>query len=359
MSRTRRRGLHSSTKRGMPPGSLVFTGERKLEKTQLTVFDYDADTLKEVPSESLPDCLARRDTPTITWINVDGLHDVEVVERLGQGFGVHPLVLEDILAPEQRAKLEDYEQQLFMVVQMLSWNETTAAVESEQISFVLGARYLLTFQEKGGDVFDSVRERLRSSRGRMRKSGPDYLLYALLDAIVDTYFLILENLDDRIEALEEELTTKGDGDSQSLRAIHRFKRETIFLRRAVWPLREVLAGLTRSESPLVQRETRIFLRDVQDHAVQALETVETFRELLTGMLDIYMSTLNNRLNAVMKVLTIFATIFAPLTFIVGVYGMNFDHMPELRWRWGYPAVLLVMLAIVLGMLREFKRRRWF
>jgi magnesium transporter len=315
--------------------------------------------LQEVPAESLEACLARRTTPTITWVNVDGLHDVQVVERIGAGYDIHPLVLEDILAPEQRAKLEDYEQYLFLVVQMLSWDEAQETIESEQVSFVLGDRFLLTFQEHGGDVFDGVRERLRANRGRMRKSGPDYLLYALLDAIVDNYFTILEKLDDRIEVLDEQLTTGMVADEVTVRAIFRYKREMIYLRRAVWPLREVVSALARHETQLVQRETRVFLRDVQDHAVQALETVETFREILSGMLDIYISTINNRLNTVMKVLTIFATIFAPLTFIAGVYGMNFDHMPELRWRWGYPAIMLVMLVIALGMLREFKRRRWF
>jgi len=360
MARRKRRNVtRSAAKRGMPPGSLVFTGERKIEQAQLTVFDYDGETLQEIPSESLQGCLARRDTQTVTWINVDGVHDAALVERIGSGFGVHALVLEDILSTQQRPKFEDYDEHLFLVVQMLSWGESSMAIEAEQVSFVLGDRFLLTFQERGGDVFDSVRERLRASKGRLRKSGPDYLLYTLLDSIVDSYFTILEKIDDRIETLDEQLTTTQTANTESLRQIHGFKRETIFLRRAVWPLREVLTSLSRTETPLVEQETRLFLRDVQDHALQALDTIETFRELLAGMLDVYISTLNNRLNEVIKVLTIFATILGTLTFIAGVYGMNFDHMPELRWRWGYPAALLFMLAVVLFMLREFKRRRWF
>lgn len=358
MARRRRRVARSAAKRGMAPGSLVFTGERRLDRTQLAVFAYDAETLEEVRSESLGACVARRDRPVNTWINVDGLHDVEAVESLGRAFGIHPLVLEDILATGQRAKVEDYDSTLFVVAQMLTWDATHERIEAEQVSFVLGDRFLLTFQEQGGDVFEPVRERLRTNRGRMRKAGPDYLLYALLDAIVDNYYGLFEKFDDRIEALDDDLAREAP-DNATPRTIHALKRELIFLRRAVWPLREAVSALARQESPLVQDETRIFLRDVQDHAVQALETVETFREVLTGLLDIYMSTLNNRLNSVIKVLTIFATIFAPLTFIVGVYGMNFDHMPELRWRWGYPVVWLLMLVVALGMLREFKRRHWF
>jgi magnesium transporter len=240
---------------------------------------------------------------------------------------------------------------------MLSWDETTQSAVAEQVSFVLGANFVLTFQEKGGDVFDPVRDRLRTNRGRLRRMGTDYLLYRLLDAVVDNYFLILEKLDDRIETLEEELTESPT--SGTVQHIHRLKREMIFLRRAVWPLREVASELASAESDLVGHETRLFLRDIHDHTVQVVETVETFRDLLGGMLDVYLSNINNRMNAVMKVLTIIATIFIPLTFIAGVYGMNFHYMPELTWRWGYPLVVFGMLGIGAGMLMAFKRRGWF
>jgi magnesium transporter len=346
-----------SSKAGLSPGTLVHVGDRRVETTALEVIDYDADNLREVPTESLAGCLERRDTRTVSWINVDGLHDLQLVEKLGAGFGIHALALEDVLNTESRPKLEDYEGHLFVVAKMLSWDEKQCVVASEQVSFVLGLRWLVTFQERGGDVFDPVRARLRAGRGRMRKLGADYLMYALLDAIVDNYFLILERLDDRIEALELELV---DSPGQAtVREIHRLKREMIDLRRAVWPLREVLGGLGRIESPLVAPETHIFLRDVHDHTVQIADTIEGFRDLLAGMLDIYMSTLNNRMNAIMKVLTMIATIFIPLTFIVGIYGMNFDHMAELHWRWGYPLVLAVMAAIAAGMLAIFRRRGWF
>lgn len=352
----RRRATRSAAKAGLPPGTLVYTGERQLDKTQIAIIDYDGETLQEIPASSLNACLQRLDSKTVTWVNVDGLHDVALVERVGQGFGMHPLALEDVLSMQQRPKIEDYEERVFLVLHMLSWDETGQSIRAEQISMVLGPRFLVTFQEKGGDVFDPVRERLRSNRGRIRKSGPDYLLYALLDAIVDNYFTILERLDDRIAALEEEVT--GDAKPSTLHAIHAMRREMIYLRRAVWPLRDVIAELERGGCPLVEDGTRVFLRDVRDHTIQVAESIETLRDLLTGMQDVYLSTINNRLNTVMKVLTIITTIFIPLSFIAGVYGMNFQYMPELHWPWAYPAVLGGMLVIAVGMLWMFRKRDW-
>jgi magnesium transporter len=353
----RRHKRRESVKMGMPPGTLVYLGEERQTQTQLTVFDYDGETLNEIPSESLQGCLTRKEGPKVTWINVDGLQDVKDIEQIGRAFGIHPLVLEDIVNTGTRPKFEDYENHLFVIVKMLSWDDKNDRVIAEHLSLVLGNRFLLTFQEKGGDVFDPVRERLRANRGRLRKSGADYLMYTLLDAVIDNYFVILEKLDDRIDTLEVELT--ADADTDSLRSIHSLRREMIELRRAVWPLREVIGGVGRSESNLIEHETHTFLRDVYDHTVQVVETIETFRDLLAGMLDIYMSTLNNRMNAVMKVLTIISTIFIPLNFIAGVYGMNFKHMPELERPWAYPLVLSLMLAVGLIMLHQFKKRKWF
>jgi magnesium transporter len=351
------RPIRRSHKAGMPPGSLVYLGRRKVEKTTLEVIDYDAERLEELQDVSLEGCHVLLDKPTVTWINVNGLHDVEVVEHLGRDFGIHPLVLEDLLNPAQRPKLEDYDTHQFIVLKMLSWDEERQNIVVEQVGMVLGPSFLVTFQERGGDVFDPVRLRLRGNRGRIRRQGPDYLLYALLDAIVDNYFVILERLDDRIEALEERLTDSPG--PETLREVHRLKREMIFLRRAVWPLREVLSGLQRDTIRIVKPETRLFLRDVYDHTIQVIDTVETFRDLLQGMLDVYMSTVSNRLNQVMKVLTIISTIFIPLNFIAGVYGMNFRHMPELASRWGYPIVLGSMVAVGITMLALFKKRGWF
>jgi magnesium transporter len=346
-----------SMKTGLPPGSLVHVGTAKGVGTRLCILDYDAENLRERDGAALPECLPLRSAPTVTWINVDGLASIDVVEGLGQGFGVHPLVLEDILNPEQRPKLEDFGDYLFVVLKMLSYDALRESVHAEQVGLVLGKGYLLTFQEQGGDVFDPVRERLRKGNGRLRKLGADYLLYALVDAVIDNYFVILERFDERIEVLEEALT--ADARTALVHEIHALKRQMISLRKAVWPLREVVGGLERGETVLVERETRVFLRDVYDHTIQVIDTVETFRDILSGMLDVYMSTVGNRMNAIMKVLTIVGTIFIPLTFIASIYGMNLEHMPLLHARWAFPGLLAVMAGIALGMLAIFKRRGWF
>jgi magnesium transporter len=292
----------------------------------------------------------------VTWVHVDGVHRVETLEKVGSCFQLHPLVLEDILNTDQRPKMEDYGQDLFIVLKMLNYDEKTGQIAAEQISLVLRSHSVISFQEGGGGVFASLQERIRNGKGRLRKMGADYLAYALLDFIVDHYFLILERLGERIELLEEKLLT--DPTTPTLQKIQNLKREMIFLRRWVWPLREVVSGLERGESAWVREATRVYLRDVYDHTIQVMDTVEIFREMLSGMMDIYLSSLNNRMNAVMKVLTIIATIFMPLTFLAGVYGMNFKHMPELEWHWGYPAAWLVMVLIAILMLFIFRRKKW-
>ena len=255
----------------------------------------------------------------------------------GSATDFHPLVLEDILNTDQRPKMEEYGDYLYIVLKMLHDKGKGNQIEAEQVSLVLGPNFVFSFQESGGDVFDQIRERLRTGKGRLRKMGADYLAYTLVDAIVDYYFVILEKLGERIELLEEELVAHPR--TETLKEIHTLKREMIFLRKAVWPLREVISGLQRGESPLVQKTTGIYLRDVYDHTIQVIDTIETFRDMLSGVLDIYLSSVSNRLNPVMKVLTIIATVFMPLTFLAGVYGMNFKYMPELEWRWGYPVAL--------------------
>lgn len=345
-----------SKKAGLPPGTLVHIGERKSEKTKIAILDYDELHVQEKEAKTADECLPFKDEPTVTWINVDGLHQVEVLEKLGEGFGLHPLVLEDILNTDQRPKMEDYGDYMYIVLKMLSWNEKSDETEAEQISIILGETFVITFQEKEGDVFDPIRQRIKDNKGRIRKMGTDYLAYTLLDSIVDNYFIILEKLGEKIEFLEEELVTNPT--PKTLQTLHHLKREMIFLRKSVWPLREVISGLERGESPLIKEATRIYLRDVYDHTIQVIDTVETFRDMLSGMLDIYLSSISNRMNAVMKVLTIIATIFMPLTFIAGIYGMNFQYMPELGWRWGYPMVLLIMLATGVFMLIAFRRKKW-
>jgi magnesium transporter len=289
------------------------------------------------------------------WINVGGVHRVEVVETLGRQFSLHPLLLEDVANTDQRPKLDDYETYIFVVIKMLSLT-ARSEIAVEQVSLVLGRNYVLSFQENGTDVFQPVRERLRGGKGRLRQSGADYLLYALVDAIVDQYFAVLESLGEKIEALQQ--TVVADPKPETLNDIHALKRQLLFVRRAVWPLRDVMTNLSRSDCPCLQQSTKVFFRDVYDHVVQIVDTIETLREMVSASLDIYLSSVSYRLNAVMRVLTVITTIFMPLGFIASIYGMNFEYMPELRSPWGYPLVLGVMGAVGVGMLILFRKKRW-
>ena len=345
-----------SKKAGMPPGSLVHIGEKKSERIRITVCEYDSQHFQERELGNLEECFRFQEEPMVTWVHVEGVHHVETLEKVGTCLQLHPLVLEDILNTDQRPKMEDYGKDLFIVLKMLAYDEKTGQIAAEQISLVLRSHAVISFQERGGEGFAPVRERIRNGKGRLRKMGADYLAYALLDFTVDHYFYILERLGERIELLEEKLVT--DPTTPTLQKIQNLKREMIFLRRWVWPLREVVNGLERGESAWVREATRVYLRDVYDHTIQVIDTIEIFREMLSGMVDIYLSSLNNRMNAVMKVLTIIATIFMPLTFLAGVYGMNFKYMPELEWPWGYPLVLAVMAGVGAIMLIVFRRKGW-
>jgi len=345
-----------SKKAGLPPGTLVHIGEKKAGELKVTLIDYDETQFQEREIKTIEECFVFKDKPTVTWINVDGLHQVEVLEKLGECYEFHPLMLEDILNTDQRPKMEDYGDYVYIVLKMLEQSNKNNEVVMEQISLILGPNFVISFQEREGDLFDSIRERIRNGKGRIRKMGADYLAYTLVDSIVDNYFIIMEKLGEKIEFLEEELVTRPT--AETLKTIHQLKREMIFLRKAVWPLREVVSGLQRGESSLMKESTRIYLRDVYDHTIQVIDTIETFRDMVSGMLDIYLSSISNRLNAVMKVLTIIATIFMPLTFIAGIYGMNFKYMPELEWRWGYPVIWLVVIFIGVSMLIYFKKKRW-
>ena len=345
-----------SRKAGSPPGTLVHIGEKKVETVRITYIDYDEQYIEEKQVSNIEECFPFKTTPTVTWINIDGLHEVEIIEKLGKHFELHPLVLEDVVNTGQRPKFEDFEKYAFIVLKMLSYSEEMQAIESEQVGIVLGPNFVISFQERVGDVFDQIRDRIRNAKGRIRKMGPDYLAYTLVDAVVDSYFGILEKLGERIESMEEELVT--DPTENTLQQIHTLKREMISLRKSVWPLRELISGMQRSESTLINESTGIYLRDVYDHTIQVIDTIESFRDMVSGMLDIYLSSISNKMNAVMKVLTIIATIFIPLTFVAGIYGMNFEHMPELKWRWGYLAIWLVMGTVFALMLIYFRRKKW-
>ena len=341
---------------GLPPGTVHYVGAPPTGPVRLSFLAYDAKGFREEESASVEDCLALKDTSAIFWINVDGLHDTAVLERLTEHFRLHPLVLEDIVHTHQRPKLEDYQDYIYIVVKLLDFDQDKQELSAEQMSIILGANYVITFQELPGDFFDPVRERIRKGKGRARTLGADYLAYMLIDTIVDHYFVVLEKIGEEIENLEDRLLVRAD--PAQLNEIHTLKREMILLRRSVWPLREVVGSLERVESALIKRGTRIFLRDIYDHTIQAIEAVESFRDILSGLQDLYLSSISNRLNQVMKVLTIIATIFIPLTFLAGVYGMNFDWMPELRWKWGYPLLWGVFTVVAVGMLALFRRKRW-
>ena len=346
-----------SLKGGLPPGTLVYVGEHKAEETQIQAIVYDERHVQEGAPQTVEECLIPEDQTGVTWINVDGLREAAALGKLGERFGLHPLVAEDILNTGQRPKMEDYGEYVFVVLKSLHGvDEESGEPEIQQISLVLGPNYVLSFQEREGDEFDPIRERIRSNKGRVRKAGADYLLYALIDLIVDQYFVVLERFGDRIESLEEELIANPT--TETLHVIHHLKREMAFLRKSVWPLREIIGRLERSESTLIEQTTGIYLRDVYDHTIQVIDAVETFRDMLSGMLDIYLSSVSNRMNEVMKLLTIIATVFIPLTFVAGVYGMNFEHMPELGWPWAYPLVWIVMIVIAALMVLYFRRKRW-
>ncbi len=342
---------------GLAPGTLVHVGEKKAEKVVIRAWIYNSEKLIEKEIQTVEECQALKDQPGMNlWINVDGLDRVEVIEKLGSYFGIHSLTLEDVLNTGQRPKAEDYDTYIYTVLKMILLDEIKEEIIIDQVSIIIGSNYILSFQEREGDVFDPIRERLKNPGSRLRKNGVDLLAYSLTDAVVDNYFLILEHFGEQIENLEEELIIRPT--PETLKAIQKYKRDMITLRRSVWPLRELISNLQRIESGLIKDSTQIYLRDVYDHTVQVIDTIEAFRDILSSMVDVYLSSLSNRMNDVMKVLTVIATIFIPLTFIAGVYGMNFEYMPELEWRWGYPAVVTGMAIIGISMFLYFKKRRW-
>ncbi|HVN23814.1 MAG TPA: magnesium/cobalt transporter CorA [Syntrophorhabdales bacterium] len=353
------RGLVSRSKKiGMPPGTLVHIGQQKLDVQKISVLDYDESGVHEYEIEDVRgQCAGLKEKPAVTWIRVRGLHETEKVKALGECFGLHPLVVEDILNTDQRSKMEDYGDYLYIVFKMLYCGVDRREVTQEQISLVLGQTFVISFQEAENQVFEPVRERVLSGKGLLRKLGPDYLVYGLLDIVVDNYFSVLEKLGENIEVLADRVLDKPE--PSTLREIQTSKREMLFVHRWIWPLRETVSMLGKRDSALVKESTIVYLRDVYDHTLQIMDTVDLYREMLSETLDLYMSTVSNKLNQVMTVLTIIATIFIPLTFLAGVYGMNFKNMPELEWRWGYPLFWLVMVVVTLIMLGAFKRKKWF
>jgi len=340
----------------LSPGTTVFIGERKLSEAEVDLFVFDTASLREAQGVGQAEWREARDGPGMVWINVSGVHDVELIEQLGQDFGLHPLTTEDIANTSQRPKWEEFPNYAFIALKMIECPAGVAQVKVEHVSLILGHNYVISFLEDEGDVFESIRQRLRRGAGCMRSKQTDYLAFCLMDAVVDHYFLTVERIGDLVEELDEELL--GNARHEDIPQLHRFKRNLLHLRRSIWPLREVLSSISRSETPLLQKENQLFWRDLYDHSVQVIDMVETARDTLASMHDTYLSSLSNRMNEVMKILTIISTIFIPLTFIAGVYGMNFKNMPELEWKYGYFMVLGVMLTIGISLLVYFRRRRW-
>jgi magnesium transporter len=338
---------------GAPPGTLFYTGEQS-GPVKITLIEFNEQELIEREFFDIEECFSHVKPEMVKWINVEGVHDVDLIARIGQQFDLHPLTLEDIAHIEQRPKFEDYEHYLLTVMKMIMYD---TRVQAEQLTLILLKNMVISFQEpQGGDAFDIIRTRLRQAKGRVRKMGADYLFYALMDAVVDWYFNALEKIGDKLQEVEEEIIHEPS--KRALLKLYRLKREVIFLRKQVWPVRDMISNLLRSESEFVTPATQVFLRDLLDHGTRIIDTIETYRDLLGSMMDIYLSNNANKMGEVMKVLTIMSSIFIPVTFIAGVYGMNFEVMPELRSPYGYAIVWIVMLSVMGGLIYYFKKRRW-
>ncbi|HMK35497.1 MAG TPA: magnesium/cobalt transporter CorA [Desulfomonilaceae bacterium] len=354
--RIRDRNKERARKSGLPPGTLVHIGRPETEPVKITVMDYTETRCQEKQITDPEQLRQFQQSDSTTWINVDGLSQVDVIAKICGIFRIHPLIQEDVVNTDQRPKMDDSENYLFIVLKTLNYDEKQEDIVPEQVSLVIGSHFVISFQEIPGDAFDPIRQRIRGGLGRICMSGSDYLAYAILDSIVDNYFDILEKLAEKIEVLEDELVTNPS--RNTLEVIHKLKTDMIFLRRSIWPLREVLSKLASGQSSLVQNSTLPYFRDVYDHTIHAVDTMETYRDIVSGMLDIYLSSMNNRLNEIMKILTIIATLFMPLTFLTGWYGMNFKNMPELQWQWGYPMVILIALLVTTTMLVYFRLKKW-
>lgn len=343
-------------KAGEAPGGLVFTGMKKVDETEISVFDYSESTLNEMKFNSLEGVLPFRDTQSVSWINIRGIHDPGIMEKLGTHFGLHPLVLEDIMNTAQRPKIEAYDDYIFIIMKIIFYDKEDNLIKSEQISIVLFKTCIITFQEGGLTVFNPVRERIRSGKGRIRKRGPDYLAYALIDAIVDNYFFVLESIGSRIEILEEEL--EEETKNETMVDIRNLKKENMLLRKSIWPIREVLNSLVKEETTVVDKSSVVFYRDVYDHTIQVIDTIENYREVLSGLVDLHNSNVNNRMNEVMKVLTIMGSIFIPLTFFAGIYGMNFEYIPGISWHYSYHAFWVFLIVLGGALVVFFKKKKW-
>lgn len=346
------------SKAGLAPGTPAYLGRERLFSSRIDLIEYSEKNLK-IQHDLPPDAIRsdnKEQDGQVTWINITGVHQPEFIENIGKKLSLHSLVIEDIVHTEQRPKLDDYDEYLYMVVRMIDLNDQSQHISTEQLSIIVKGNTLVSFIEDEGDIFDPLRDRIKKGNIKLCKSGTDYLLYSMLDMIVDHYFLVLEKIGDRLEEIEFEILDNSF--SGSIEKVHQIKRELIFLRKSIWPMREVIGLLSKSDNKFLKGNTDLYIRDVYDHCVHAIDTLETYRDLTSGMMDVYLSSMSNKMNNVMKTLTVIATIFIPLTFIVGVYGMNFD-MPEYHLEWSYPALWLIILSVTGGMIWYFRRKNWF
>lgn len=344
-----------SKKAGLPPGSLVFIGQERSENKFLELISFDTGGVETIRSEDPKEIFARLQDSKVSWLNLEGLNNIASIEQIGEKFGLNDLVLEDILNTQRRPSMENYDGYLAITLKTLH-SIDEHQIQFEQVSFILGKNYVLSFQERPGDIFDTVRERLKQPKNRLSTQGSDYLFYRLLDTVVDSYYIVLEEIGERIEELEETIITHSE--ESTFRDIQHLRKELIFLRKSIYPLREAISKIIKERTDLFKEETYIFLTDVYDHAIHVIDTLETYRDLVSSLTETYMNSVSQRMNEVMKVLTIIATIFIPLTFVAGIYGMNFNNMPELQWKWGYFATLGVMALVTILMIFYFKRKRW-
>ncbi len=345
-------------KAGQAPGTPTYTGEHSTTPPRITIITYESENTKKTVSDKIDESLLETKPPTLTWVNVEKLQDVSIIEQLAKRYGLHPLTVEDILNVQQRPKVEEFEKYIFITLKILSWNAKTKTFAIKQVSLIVGIDFVLSFQEVETDIFESIQKKICNPNNKhLRELGTDYLAYRLIDAVIDQYFVVLEGLGNQIEEVEERIIAAPT--TQNSRTLYQLKRKMLQLRKAIWPMREAISHLLQADNTIITSFTHVYLRDVYDHAVQAIDTIENFRDMLSGMLDVYLSSLTNRMNEIMKVLTIISTIFIPITFIASVYGMNFEYMPELHWRWGYPTVVGVMGLIVIVMLIFFRRKKWF
>jgi magnesium transporter len=348
--------IKRSRKTGLPPGSLVHIGLERAEKTRITVLDYDETHVEEREIQSVDELAPYIGKPSVTWIDVVGIHEPKVIEQIGCQFKIHPLLMEDIMNTTQRPKIDDLGKYICLILKLITLDEKTMELQIEQLSLLFSDDFVLSFRETESGIFNTLRDRIRNNLGRIRKMGTDYLTYTLMDAVVDHYFVVMEKMGEKIDSLENEVVANPK--RETLRGVQQLRDEILLVRRSVWPLREVVSLLEKAESPLVDKSSSFFFRDVYEHTIQVMDTVDTYRDILSGMFDIYLSSISNRLNEVMKVLTIIATLFMPLTFLAGVYGMNFEHMPELKWQYGYFMLWGVMIVIALTMLVYFRKKKW-